>query len=112
MADMTLAEALLWLNDRLGKGVDVSVELELGDRRVTVLEGSGILQHWSEASDRRSFVNPRDDLAGWYRAGETLFDLTEVAHAQIRRGDDVGEIVIELSVGVTLRILELQEFHP
>ena len=34
----------------------------------SVLEGEGILEHWSEPLNPRALVVPRDDLAGAYRA--------------------------------------------
>jgi hypothetical protein len=36
---MTRDEALLWLNDRIGKSVHVSVVLERGDSKITVVNG-------------------------------------------------------------------------
>jgi hypothetical protein len=49
---VTRDEALLWLNDRIGKTVHVSVVLQR-DYDVLVLEGDGPLQHWTEGPDAR-----------------------------------------------------------
>jgi hypothetical protein len=46
-------ELLLWLNDRLGRNVSVSVELEQGDYAVAVMEGEGELQHWRATDPSR-----------------------------------------------------------
>jgi hypothetical protein len=104
---MTHDEALLWLSDRLGKSVNVSVELDRGDVGTVVLEGEGTLEHWSEPIDERAraLVVPRDDLVGWYRVGDTRFDLTEFAEAK----GDADELVVLLSDSVRLRIVEQQE---
>jgi hypothetical protein len=111
-------EALLWLNDRLGKIVYVSVELDRGDVGTIALEGEGILEHWSEPIDPRTLPMPRDDLAGWYRAGDTRVNLTELEQAKgdedelvILLAEDEDELVILLAEGVRLRIIEQREFR-
>jgi hypothetical protein len=104
---MTRDEALLWLNDRLGKSVNISVELDHGDVGTSVVEGEGILDHWTGMDDaERALVVPRDDLAGWYRAGETRFDLTSLTLAE---GDD-DELLFNLAEGLRLRIIEQVEY--
>jgi hypothetical protein len=106
---MTLDEALLWLNDRLGESVNVAVELDRGHVGAVVVEGEGTLEHWSEPVDPRTLAVPRDDLVGWYRAGETRFDLTDLAQARIELFADLDALRIELADGVALRVLEQAE---
>ncbi len=75
---MTRDEALLWLNDRVGRSVHVSVTLESGGGG-SVLEGEGVLRHWSEVAGSDPALSvPRDDLAGWYAVGDVRFDLTDL----------------------------------
>ena len=47
---MTLDDALLWLNDRIGKEVNVAVEIERGDFGFSVFQAGGELRYWNEAA--------------------------------------------------------------
>jgi hypothetical protein len=71
------------------------------------LEGEGILEHRSEPIDPRTLPMPCDDLAGWYRAGDTRVNPTKLEQA---KGDE-DELVILLAEGVRLRIIEQREFR-
>ena len=103
---MTRDEALLWLNDRIGKSVYVGVELDRGDvGTAPVFEGEGILEHSSVPVDRRTHAVQRDDLTAWYRVGGTRVNLTELEQAE----GDQDELVILLADGVRLRISEQTE---
>jgi hypothetical protein len=55
------------------------------DYDVHVLEGDGPLLHWTEAADAspEHLTVHADDLSGWYCAGATRFDLTELAQMRI-----------------------------
>ena len=109
---MTRDEALLWLNDRLGKSVHVSVQVTRGDSDVWVVYGEGELLHWRSVpgAERQAEV-PRDDLAGWYVAGTTRFDLTDLDQdTKIRIGPDAATLVISLSDAVTVEIVEQSDF--
>jgi hypothetical protein len=104
---MTRDEALLWLNDRLGKGVWVEVALIRSDHQVLVLGSRGTLSHWSEHSGRRGLsVESRDELTGHYDVGaEAHLDLSELSDADaVRTLDD--ELVIRLGDDVFLHIIE------
>ncbi len=102
---MTRDEALLWLNDRIGKSVYVGVELDRGGVGAAVFEGEGILEHSSVPVDRRTQAVQRDDLTAWYRVGGTRINLTELEQV---KGDE-DELVILLADGVRLRISEQAE---
>jgi hypothetical protein len=110
---MTRDEALLWLNDRIGKNVHVSVVLERGDSKITVVNGEGTLQHqhWRSLTSypERLAGLPRDDLAGWYVAGETRFDLTELEGAEITCDVDDDTILVRLSGDVVVEIIEQED---
>ena len=101
-------DVMLWLNDRLGRSVNPSVVVERGDLDVTVVvEGEGVLEHWTERSDARSLAVPRDDLAGAYRVGATDFDVTRLVDVQARLLDDGDRrFEVVLGDGVILRIIE------
>ena len=105
---MTRDEALLWLNDRIGKTVHVSVVLQR-DYDVHVLEGDGPLQHWTEGPDARPehLTIHAEDLTGWYRAGATSFDLTDLGDSEISQPRDADEIEIELGGDVVLPVIEV-----
>ncbi len=102
---VTRDDALLWLNDRLGKSVHVSVVLEKGDLPVTVLEAEGELHHWRESETASASAGlPREDLIGWYAVGGARFDLSDLEHLHVDVGDDA--IAIELAEDVALEIVE------
>lgn len=103
---LTRDEALLWLNDRVGKSVHVSVLLERGDRNIVVVNGEGTLQHWRSVTPQRL---PADDLAGWYVAGKTRFDLTELGGAEITHGVDDDTILVRLSGDVVVEIIKQED---
>jgi hypothetical protein len=105
-------EALLWLNDRLGESVHVSVNAEKGDLEVTVLEAEGSLRHWREASPAGAAWEglPRDDLIGSYEVEGAHFDLSDLEHLPVWERESIGpELEIELAENVYLRIIEQQE---
>jgi hypothetical protein len=97
----TRDDVLLWLNDRIGKRVNVSVELEKGDYPVTVLEAEGELLHWRDTDSART-TPVRDELIGWYAVGDARFDLSDLDHLDAWIRD--GMVDVELAENVTLRI--------
>jgi hypothetical protein len=44
----SIEDALLWLNDRLGKSVAAWIAVEDGDSIFSVFDAEGELRHWSE----------------------------------------------------------------
>jgi hypothetical protein len=44
--DITHADALLWLNDKLGRTVNLDVGVDCGGRWAHVIGVHGTLQHW------------------------------------------------------------------
>lgn len=108
---MTRDEALLWLTNRLGKGVWVEVAVKRGDDQVLVLGSRGTLSHWSEHEPRRQLsVESGDELAGYYAVGgEAHLDLSYLADAEaVRTLED--ELVIRLGDDVVLHIVEQTVF--
>ena len=54
---MTREEALLWLNDRIGKTVNVSVVLEVGDHFEMLFTAEGDLHHWREQPNAAAWTH-------------------------------------------------------
>lgn len=67
-----------------------------------------MLQHWSAGPGTRLSV-PRDDLAAWYRAGDTRFDLSDLGHTRMSQPRDDDEIQIEFADETVLRIIEVRD---
>jgi len=121
MSELTTDEALLWLNERVGKSVHVSVQLELGDYLRTLFAAEGELRHWSARASGGALSVPRDDLAGLYDVGGASLDLSDLPEAfllpdggegrvAIRVDDELGTLAVDLAEYVTLEIVEQSEF--
>jgi len=102
-----MESGLLWLNDRIGQSVNASIVFDIGDYSVTILEGEGILEHWSTRHPHGLGLGPRDDVAGWYCVGETRLDVTELGSAEVTTMFD--ELMVEFGNGVFLRVLTQEE---
>jgi hypothetical protein len=110
-------EALLWLNDRVGRDVSIYVEIDCGDYTANVLscEG-GELRHWR--ADKTAAVwaeHRRDDIAGLYyltspRGDEGVgIDLTVPGRQMFIRTHDVPEEAQERSEEVDLGRIVVEE---
>ena len=77
---ITYAEALMWLNDRLGCPVNVNITVGVGDHsHMVILADSGTLQHWSKNNpDPHWAGQAREDIAGLYDTGPIAIDLTNL----------------------------------
>ena len=107
-ASMTREEALLWLNDRIGKKVNVSVVLEVGDQFEMLFTAEGDLHHWREQSDAAAWThNAREDISGLYRVGSADLDLTQTGHLEIRSRED--RLTLDLADNASLEIVEKRE---
>jgi hypothetical protein len=102
-------ELLLWLNDRLGREIEVEIRVERGDLSVTLLQAMGELRHWSEAQVPAVFgalmLGPREDLLGWYTIGEGAgLDVTNIGDVRV---DELasGELAVELREPEGVRLL-------
>jgi hypothetical protein len=75
---MTLDEALLTLNDRLGREVTAWMEVS---HDTPLLIATGILENWSKETARGSVVPGEDpphfDLRGHYSLADARFDLSD-----------------------------------
>ncbi len=103
---ITLDDTLIWLNGRVGEFAQAAIMVEAGGFSCSVLEGEGILQHWRKAfSSAADAVRPREDVAGWYRVGETSLDLTGLdSTATFWRHDDPQMVELELADDVRIEI--------
>jgi hypothetical protein len=77
---ITRTEALMWLNDRLGRRARVYVEVDVGDYSVDAVSvETGTLQHWRENAPNPDWAGrAREDIAGLYEIGPASIDLTEL----------------------------------
>jgi hypothetical protein len=106
-----LDAALLWLNDRLGNRIHVSIAYEKGDLPLTVLEADGTLEHWHDRAPERTYSgNRRDDLSGSYYVGGSRFDISDLGHLEVSFESE-DELEIDLSENVSLRIVDQAESH-
>jgi hypothetical protein len=99
---MTIDEALLALNDRLGQEVTAWVEI---DHEKPLLIATGLLDNWSR--ETLADVLPKEepmqfDLRGHYSIGDARFDLSDAPVESV--GDHVGGdgLVFRLAGGARL----------
>jgi hypothetical protein len=93
---ITRDDALLWLNDRVGRDVSIYVEADWGSYTASVLSCErGVLEHWT-ADKPASWAGhpaqaPRDDIAGlYYLASDrpvVAIDLTGIEGLLLRKLD-------------------------
>lgn len=90
---MTLDEALLTLNDRLGQEVTAWVEVK---HETPLLIATGLLENWSHETTSHvvSEPPPHFDLRGHYSIADARFDLS----------DAPVEMVSERKDGLTFRL--------
>jgi len=107
LTELTRTEALLWLNDRVGGTVSVTVQVQHGEcRRRVLLIGDSELRHWSNReTDEYVAANLDEDRAGCYYLGRrTLIDLERFEAASYTYRANALHLVIELDTNVTLQI--------
>jgi hypothetical protein len=99
---MTIDEALLALNDRLGQEVTAWVEI---DHEKPLLIATGVLDNWSR--ETLAEMLPKDepqhfDLRGHYSIGDARFDLSDAPVESV--GEHVGRngLVFRLAGGARL----------
>jgi hypothetical protein len=91
---MSLDEALLTLNDRLGQEVTAWVEIT---HETPLLIASGLLENWSHERSSSGVIEPAAthfDLRGHYSIADARFDLS----------DAPVEMVSERKDGLTFRL--------
>jgi hypothetical protein len=74
---MSLDEALLTLNDRLGREVTAWMEVS---HDTPLLIATGVLENWSQETAHASLAGddpPHFDLRGHYSLGDARFDLSD-----------------------------------
>jgi hypothetical protein len=107
VAEITRADALLWLNDRVGAIVSVTVEVGSGGPvAAALLIGDAELRHWSQRETSEYVAAQMDDeMAGRYYLGDrTVLDLAcFAAGSHLYRANGL-HLVIDVAAGVTLRI--------
>lgn len=105
---MNLDDALLWLNDRLGKDVTVNVMVERGDVPFSVFDAGGELRHWTDGTAALEAPS-RDHIQGIYDVGEgASFDLSNVQPLEVTTEPDES-LVIRLDEKTTLDVVEHKE---
>lgn len=122
-AALTHEATLLWLNDRLGKNVSVSLMIHRGDFSTDLLTAEGVLNHWREGEGEDSYwsVTPRDDISGLYMIGaenglvgaiaDTHLNLTRLGGLGVHTRNLPGyakstdELVIQIADDVELSII-------
>jgi hypothetical protein len=117
MADqhITRDDALLWLNDRVGRSAAVYVEVEYEEGIADLLSCEGTLRHWRADSPVGAWLHPRDDLAGHYHLtserGDVSagLDLTNLRALVIRTHPEVTEEMQAHSVEVGLGRIVTEE---
>jgi hypothetical protein len=117
---LTIDDALLWLNDRLGKSVAASVELERGDLDLAVLYADGELHHWSETQKPPEHIGEvaigdlvRADNLGRYYVGAAVLDLTTVRPLEVFAWpSDPGHLTVRLDENTRLDLVEQEEELP
>ena len=99
MGESERAKALLWLNSRLGREIDVGMTIPLGECDLDVLSVAGRLS-LGEASGP----------AGHYRVGEASLDLEDVCPREVLMGlhADPFDLVVRLAEGTALQIVEVE----
>jgi hypothetical protein len=113
-------DALLWLNDRLGKSVAVSIEIERGDFDLAVLYADGELHHWTETQQPRERIGElaagnilEADNIGRYYVGEAVLDLTDVRALEVSAWpSDPGHLTVRIDENTKLDLVEQQELPP
>lgn len=109
---MTIDDALLWLNDRLGKNVTVWVAAERGDIDRPVVSTQGELRHWCQR-DGVPRTTGCDEMRGLYLVGgRAALDLSEVRVLEVSTDPDVPRhLIVRLDENATLNVIE-QEGSP
>jgi hypothetical protein len=93
MTDVTRDEAMLWLHERVGKSVHVSVLVARGDVSRDVLAAEGELRSWRDV--------------GLFDVGEASVDLTEVGVRAISTSADGGDVLrVQLAEYFWLEVAE------
>jgi hypothetical protein len=107
LVEITRTEALLWLNDRVGGIVSVTVQVDHGESTGRVLLiGDAELRHWSSRETDEYLANNLDEeRAGRYYLGNrTVIDVECFeADSYVYRAN-THHLVIDLDTKVTLRI--------
>jgi hypothetical protein len=107
LVEITWTEALLWLNDRCGSIVSVTVGVaDDAPTGAVLLIGDSELHHWSEGETPEYVAGQMDELRpGSYRLGRrTLINLEQPADKSCRCRANRAHLVIDLDTHVSLRI--------
>src|SRR5690349_12514951 len=99
---MSVDEALLTLNDRLGQEVTAWVEV---DHDKPLLIATGLLENWSAETRADVVANvqtPHFDLYGHYSIGDARFDLSDAPVESVGNQPGGNGIVFRLTGGARL----------
>jgi hypothetical protein len=107
---VTINDALLWLNDRLGKRIHIALVVDYGDSGTMVLAAAGELAHWSERKGDAEIAIQRDDIAGLYDVGGAMLDLTDVRPLEVDVWpEEWSQLTVRLDEKTKLEIVEQDE---
>jgi hypothetical protein len=109
---MTLDDALLWLNDRLGKSVGVWIAREYPDFAVMVFAAAGELRHWTEDKpdtlEWTGVLGPLlDELHGHYYIADSIeLNLSAVQPLDVNTDPEDGRLIVRLDECTTLNVID------
>ena len=104
---MTRDDVLFWLNDRIGKEVNVSVKVERGGFAADLVTAEGVLRHWSGGGGLAWSSSQRADLEGSYEVGGEAVSLDLSKIVAVDAESSRSQLIIELSHDVWLSVLDL-----
>jgi hypothetical protein len=105
------AQALLWLNDRLGQRMLINLSVHGGDYSQSVLSAVGELRHWDTKRDsdlsRATGATRREVFVEGYSVGLADFDISDpllrcgfgirqAPHAEAAKLEGAAELVLRL----------------
>lgn len=107
LVEITRTDALLWLNDRVGAIVSITLEVGSGGLGAAALSiGDAELRHWSDRETSEYVAAQMDDEAAgrYYLGPRTVLNLGSfVAGSHVYRANGL-HLVIDFAGGVSLRI--------
>jgi hypothetical protein len=107
LVEIPRTDALLWLNDRVGAIVSITVEVGSGGPGdAALLIGDAELRHWSHRETSEYVAAQMDDerASRYYVGGRTVLDRSCFAAGSHRYHANGLHLVIDVAAGVTLRI--------
>jgi hypothetical protein len=107
---VTIDDALLWLNDRLGKNVTVWVAAERDEIDRAVVSTQGELRHWCHDNGVPRGLGC-DEMRGLYLVGgRAALDLSNVRVLEVSTHPHVPKhLIVRLDENSTLNVIEQED---